>query len=61
MSKEMWLQAHEELVAEYLDANPGMSWSLAYEITAEHVDARLADKLAAQIDQWRAEQKEGNG
>jgi hypothetical protein len=58
MSKEMWLRAHEELVAEYLEAHPGVSWTAAYELTAEHVNDRLADRYAAQIDQWRMTEKE---
>lgn len=60
MSKEMWLKAHEDLVAEFLEMNPGVSWSVAYELTAEHVDERVQDECAAQIDQWRAMQKEGD-
>lgn len=59
MSKEMWIQAHEELVAEFLELNPGISWSLAYELTAEHVNDRLADKYAAMIDYERMMAKEG--
>lgn len=51
----MWVQAHEELIAEFLELNPGLSWSLAYEVTAEHVDRRAADNYAALIDQMREE------
>jgi hypothetical protein len=39
MSKELWCQVHEELVAEYLDAFPNADWTTAYESTAEMVDA----------------------
>lgn len=59
--KELWLETHEELVAEFLELNPGISWSTAYEITAEHVNDRLADKYAAMIDHARMMAKEGNG
>lgn len=58
MSKQQWLQAHEDLVAEFLEMNPGVSWSLAYELTAKHVDDRVADNYAAQIDHWRSMQKD---
>jgi hypothetical protein len=58
MSKELWLQAHEDLVAEYLDLNPGTSWSLAYEITADHVNDRLRDRYAEMIDHARMMEKE---
>jgi hypothetical protein len=54
----MWLQAHEDLVAEYLDLNPGTSWSLAYEITADHVNDRLRDRYAEMIDHARMMEKE---
>lgn len=48
--KDLWLKMHEELVAEYLDAHPGVSWSTAYELTAEHVNDRLIDKYSAMVD-----------
>jgi hypothetical protein len=60
MSKELWCQVHEELVAEYLDAFPNADWTTAYESTAEMVDARLADKLADLYDQRRMEQRENS-
>lgn len=53
MSKELWLEAHEELVAEYLDKYPTTPWSVAYEATADAVQDRLADKYAEMIDHWR--------
>lgn len=59
MSKELWIQAHEELIAEFLELNPMVPWSLAYELTAEHVNDRVADKYAAHIDHWRMMEKEG--
>lgn len=59
MNKDAWIQAHEELIAEFLEENPGVSESAAYDITAERVNDRLADHHAAQIDQWRLQQKEG--
>lgn len=59
MSKELWLAAHEELVAEYLEAHPGTPWEVAYELTAEAASDRMTDKLADQIDYQRMVRKEG--
>ena len=56
--KDLWLKMHEELVAEYLDAHPGVSWSTAYELTAEHVNERLIDKYSAMVDYERMVSKE---
>ena len=56
--KDLWLKMHEELVAEYLEAHPGVSWSTAYELTAEHVNDRLIDKYSAMVDYERMAAKE---
>lgn len=56
--KELWLQTHEELVAEYLEAHPGISWDAAYDRTADLVNDRMADKHAAMIDYARMIGKE---
>ena len=48
--KDLWLKMHEQLVAEYLEAHPGVSWSTAYELTAEHVNGKLIDKYSAAAD-----------
>jgi len=58
LSKDLYIEAHEELVAEYLDANPLVPWDIAYELTADGVQDRLADKYADMIDHWRMMQKE---
>lgn len=58
MSKEMWLRAHEDLVAEYLEAHPGVSWTAAYEVTADRVNDRLIDLYAEMIDHERMMEKE---
>ena len=57
--KDIWLRAHEELVAEFLENHPGLSWTAAYEITAAMVDDRVKDHWADQIDQERMEAKYG--
>lgn len=53
VSKDIYIEAHEELIAEYLDMDPMVSWSVAYEITAPEVEGRLADKYGAMIDYER--------
>ena len=60
MSKEQYIEAHEELIAEFLELNPGLPWSVAHEATAEHVADRIADKYAAMVDSW-PQQEEANG
>ena len=52
--KDLWLRMHEELVAEYLEAHPGVSWSAAYELTADQVNGKLIDKYSAAAD-WQME------
>ena len=56
--KQDWTEVHEELVAEYLEMHPDVSWGLAYDVTAPLVNDRLADKHAAMIDHARMMQKE---
>ena len=58
--KDLWLRMHEELVAEYMDAHPGVSWSTAYELTAEHVNGRLIDKYTAAAD-WQQSMEDDIG
>ena len=53
--KDMYIQTHEELIAEYMDKYPMTSWSAAYELTANDVDKRMGDKWAALMDQQRME------
>ena len=48
--KDLWLKMHEQLVAEYLEAHPGVSWSAAYELTGPFVNDRLIDTYSAAAD-----------
>ena len=45
-------------VAEYLEAHPGVSWTAAYELTADQVNSRLIDKYSAMADFERMGSKE---
>ena len=51
MSKELWMAEHDRLVEEYLDAHPDADWTEAYECTADLVNDRLRDRLAAMADE----------
>ena len=58
MSKELWIQAHEELVEEYLEEYPDASWTEAYDRTADYASERMGDNLADLGDQLRKQAKE---
>jgi len=51
MSKELWIQAHDELVEEYMEENPSVTWTDAYNLCAEHASERMSDNLADLADQ----------
>lgn len=58
MSKDLWIQAHDELVEEYMEDNPSVSWTEAYDRCAEHASERMGDNLADQIDLLNDESRE---
>jgi hypothetical protein len=58
MSKELYIAAHEELVSEYMDAHPGVSWTAAYYITADAAYERMKDRMADMADHYRDQMKE---
>jgi hypothetical protein len=51
VSKELWIQAHDELVEEYLERYPTATWNEAYDRCADFASERMMDNLADQIDQ----------
>ncbi len=57
--KDLFIQAHEELVEKYLEEHPGADWSDAYEATSDVAYLRMQDKLADKADFERARRKEG--
>lgn len=57
MSKELWIEAHDRLIAEYMDRHMRADWRRAYEATANKVDQQVADDLAARIDAERDRRK----
>ncbi len=59
MSKKHYIQAHEALVEEYMNAHPDADWTEAYEATSDHAYGRMIDNLADRADQMRQLRKDG--
>lgn len=57
--KELFIQAHEELIAEYLEEHPEATEAEAYEATADAASERMRDKYADMVDSARQMQKDG--
>lgn len=53
MMKELFIEAHEELIAEYLEQHPEASEQEAYDATADKAHDRMTDKLAEKADALR--------
>jgi hypothetical protein len=61
MSKELYIEAHDQLIGEYLDAHPDASDIEAMEATADKAYDRMTDMYADMIDQAKQRLKdEGN-
>ncbi len=56
--KELWIQAYEELVGEYLDDHPGATEEQAEAFAEGMAYSRSQDNLADRIDQHRKERRE---
>lgn len=50
MDKELFIAAHEELVEQYMNDHPDVSWGEAYDATADHVYDSYRDKFADMAD-----------
>lgn len=59
MSKELFIEAHEQLIEEYLEKHPEATWHEAYEKTADAATDRMADNLGDRMDYLRMLKKEG--
>jgi hypothetical protein len=59
MSKELFIEAHEQLIEEYLEKHPEATEAEAYEKTTDHIQDRYADNFGSRIDYLRMLQKEG--
>lgn len=58
MTKELYIDAHMELVDEYLDEHPEATEQEAYERTADAAYDRMTDRLADMADHYRDLAKE---
>lgn len=59
--KELFIDAHEELIAEYLERHPNATEHQAYEATADSAYDRYRDKFADMVDHAKDRAKaEGN-
>ena len=52
MSKELFMDAHEQLIEEYLEKHPEASDAEAYEKTADFAYERMCATIADQADRW---------
>lgn len=56
--KELYIDAHEALIAEYLDEHPDADETEAYEATADQAYDRMTDRLADMADAAHDRMKE---
>lgn len=59
MSKELFIQAHEELIEKYLERHPNATEAEAYDKTADGAYDRMSDRYADMIDRARQRAKDG--
>lgn len=52
------MDAHEELIEEWLEDHPGATWAQAYDATGDAAYTRAFDRLADAADHYRKAQKE---
>ena len=60
MTKEWFIAAHEELIAEYMDEHPEATESEAYEATGDAAYDRMIDMMADAGDAEHDRMKEGD-
>lgn len=56
--KELFIQAHEELIEQYLEKHPNADWGEAYDKTADAAYSRMTDKYTDMVDQVRQRMKD---
>lgn len=59
IGKQMFIAAHEQLIAEYMEAHPEADESKVYDLTADRGHDRMRDNIADRIDHARMIAKEG--
>ena len=58
MTKELYMQAHEELIGQYLEDHPEATEAEAYDKTADKAYDHMVDKLADMADRIKDRMKE---
>ena len=58
MSKELFIEAHEALIDEYLERHPNADWATACDATADGAWDRTRDMMADRIDRCRQQMKD---
>ena len=58
MSKELYIEAHEELIGRYLEAHPEATEAEAYDLCADRAYDHMVDKLADRADYLRKARRE---
>ncbi len=56
--KDMFMDAHEQLIEEYLERHPHASEAEAYKATANRAYNRMTDNLADRADYYRQKAKD---
>ena len=59
MSKELFIEAHMELVEKLMEENPQLTWDEAYQLTADDAYDWMREKLFDAADQMRKRDREG--
>ena len=58
MTRELFIDAHEELISIYLEQHPNATEAEAYDKTADRAYDRMVDKLADMADSLRLRAKD---
>lgn len=56
--KELFIDAHEQLIQELMENNPNMTWDQAYEKATDSAYDRMRENLADRADGLRLRKKE---
>ena len=59
--KDLYIQAHEDLISEAMERDPTLTWNRAYDTLADKAYDRAKDNLADMADNLRQRQKEEQG
>lgn len=59
MSKDLWIEKHEQAIAEAMEADPNLDWSTAYNMdsTADRAQQLYQDHYANMVDEARMRAK----